>query len=82
LAKGLSRATLLTMARVGAQRRIEELESEIATIRRTFGMGGGRGRKAASAGKPKRRRRKMSAEARKKISDAQTRRWAKQKAKK
>ena len=33
-----------------------------------------------TAGRPKRRRRKMSAEARKRISDAQKARWAKQRA--
>jgi hypothetical protein len=33
-----------------------------------------------AAGRPKRRRRKMSAEARKRISDAQKARWAKQRA--
>ena len=79
------------LARLGAAARIAQLRAEIAQLEKSFpGIGGGtsrRGRPAAAAetgdAQPatKRKRRKMSAAARKKISDAQKRRWAKQKAK-
>ena len=82
---------LRDLARRGAAAKIAELRAEIAHLERTFlGSSGGqarRGRPAASASSDagaqpvKRKRRKMSAAARKKISDAQKRRWAKQKAK-
>jgi len=81
---------LRDLARRGAAAKIAELRAEIAHLERTFLGGSGgqarRGRPAASASADaaqpvKRKRRKMSAAARKKISDAQKRRWAKQKAK-
>ena len=79
------------LARLGATARVAQLRAEIAQLERSFpGVSGAqsrRGRPAAAAADAggaqptKRRRRKMSAAARKKISDAQKRRWAKQKAK-
>jgi hypothetical protein len=77
-------------ARIGAAARIKELQAEIASIRRDFpalsAPGGKRhGRPpsnlAAKLPAPRKRRRKMSAAARKKISEAQKKRWAAQKAK-
>ena len=81
------------LARLGAAARVAQLRAEIAQLERSFpgltGTTARRGRPPATpaaaddgASKPaKRKRRKMSAAARKKISDAQKRRWAKQKAK-
>jgi hypothetical protein len=76
---------------VGAEQRLLELAQEAAGIfamfpelrgpGRGFLAGGQTGRKAAAGAAPRRRRRrKMSAEARKRISDAQKARWARQKA--
>ena len=72
-------------ARRGAAARLEELDRERQMILTEFpelrnGKAAGRGRTktgnaAAEVKKPQRRRR-MSAEARKRISDAQKRRWA------
>jgi hypothetical protein len=78
------------LARIGAAARVAQLRAEIAELERSFpGVAGStsrRGRPPAAAASAdaqpaKRKRRKMSAAARKKISDAQKRRWAKQKAK-
>jgi len=82
---------ILALARRGAQHRYQELVAELESLARQFpGLTAGtravvkRGRKAAAAAaaelrpKPKKRR-KMSAAARKAISDAQKKRWAKQK---
>ena len=79
MAKGMSRETLIALAREGAQARIKALRAELASLESMFG-GERRGRKPGRAAAPKRRRRKMSAAARKRISDAQKARWAKQKA--
>ena len=79
----LDRKTLMELARHGAAARIQQLETEIASIRKAFSGVVRRGRKAiTSATEPAapRKRRKMSAKARKAISDAQKARWAKQKA--
>jgi hypothetical protein len=79
LAKGFSRSELLSLARAGAEARIAELQSQIDTIRATFG-GGNKGRPAgvkAAAAKPKRKRRKMSKAGRAKIAAAAKARWAK-----
>jgi hypothetical protein len=79
------------LARMGAAARVTQLRAELAQLERSFpgvtGTSSRRGRPAAAsaaadaAAPAKRKRRKMSAAARKKISDAQKRRWAKQKAK-
>jgi hypothetical protein len=80
---------ILALARRGAQQRYEELVAELESLARQFpGLRASarevvkRGRKAVRAAvaelKPKKRR-KMSVAARKAISDAQKKRWAKQK---
>ena len=84
------------MARKGAAHKYEELTAELALLvkyfphvtGRTGGMArgvaalskGGKAVMAAVSGEAPRKRRKMSAKARKAISDAQKKRWAKQKA--
>jgi hypothetical protein len=85
---------ILELARKGADHRYQELKAEIASLEKHFPhLGGPRERSApksahvsASAAEPSphpaRKRRTMSAAARKKISDAQKARWAKQKGKK
>ena len=77
---------------VGAEQRLLELAEEAAGIFAIFpelrapGRGfmarglEGRARPSAGTAAPRRRRRKMSAEARKRISDAQKARWARQRA--
>lgn len=82
--------TLHRYAVVGAEQRLAELSKEAAGIFAMFPelrgkgfLGAKRGRPKGSSSEPvapKRRRRKMSAEARKKISDAQKLRWKKKKA--
>jgi len=79
-------------ALIGAEQRLVELAQEIAAIHNAFPelRQGRRGRPAkepssstaADAPKRRRRRRKLSAEARKRISDAQKARWAKQRGQK
>ena len=84
---------LRSYAVVGAEQRLLELAEEAAGIfamfpelrapGRGFMAGGRQGRARPSAGTAaprRRRRRKMSAEARKRISDAQKARWARQRA--
>ena len=76
----LSKQQLHDLARHGAKARIAELESELAAIRKAFPDAGG-GKRDRKRGRPRgKKRRKMSPAARKKISDAQKARWAKQKA--
>jgi hypothetical protein len=77
---------------IGAEQRLAQLAEEASAIYAAFpelrGRKGGRGnssfpgRQASSGGAdaaPRRRRRRLSPEARKRISDAQKARWAKQK---
>ena len=81
---------ILELARHGAQHRYEELKAELALLVRQFPdlrSGAGemvkRGRRAIHAAAQElqpRKRRKMSAAARKKISEAQKKRWATQRA--
>ena len=85
---------MLGWARMGAQVRLRELETERGAILNAFpGLTSSAGpRVGRKPGKPtaaqksqdtsKRKRRKMSAAARKRISDAQKKRWAAQKASK
>jgi len=68
------------LERLGAQARLDQLQSEIAAIRRAF-PGLGRGRRPAAAagdGAPikRRRRSRMSAAARKAVSLRMTKYWA------
>jgi hypothetical protein len=86
MAKARNESSLRSFAIMGARMRIEELQAEIDRIKKQFG---GRtlrvardptGRSApGSASTAKPRRRKMSSAARKRISEAQKARWAKQK---
>jgi hypothetical protein len=86
---------LKAWALLGAQQRLSELDQERAAILSAFPQlrgvttAGGRrpGRppgsgaaKAHATGARKRKRRRMSADARRRISEAQKKRWAKQKA--
>jgi hypothetical protein len=77
---------LKAFARVGAQLRLAEVRSEIAAILKTFpelARATGARQTSSPAGAPKaKKRRRLSAAARKAISDAQKKRWAAQKAKK
>ena len=83
MADAMTRNQLVALARLGAEARIAELQAEIDAIRGMFGAPSAarRGRRpgaglSAPATPRKRRRRKMSAQARKKISDAAKKRWA------
>jgi hypothetical protein len=76
----MSKHDVHSLARLGAAARIKELEDEIAAIRKV--LPGRAPRILIHQPSVKRRRRKMSAAARKKISEAQKKRWAKQKAEK
>jgi len=76
----VSRAELLKLARTGAERRLNELQSEIASLFRLFpdlrrGRRGGRTR-AAAAGGATRRRRGWSAAQRKAAADRMRKYWA------
>ena len=89
-----TRTDLRSYAVVGAEQRLLQLAEEAAQIFAIFPelrapgrgfmairQGGARRQGTAGASEPrtrKRRRRKLSPEARKRISDAQKRRWAKQ----
>jgi hypothetical protein len=82
---------MLALARRGAEHRYAELKAEIAALVRAFPQLRTQRRTratpidisaepAAMIDRPRRKRRKMSAAARRKISLAQKRRWAKQRA--
>src|SRR5262245_8596395 len=83
-------ASILELARRGAQQRYNELEEELASILRQFPnlrstarevvRRGRRAAKAAAAELRPRKRRKISAEGRARIAAAQRARWAKQRA--
>jgi hypothetical protein len=83
-------ASILELARRGAEHRYQELTSELNGLARQFpGLAArarqmvrkGRRTVAAALAEPRpRKRRKLSAAARKAIGDAQRRRWAKQRA--
>lgn len=78
----LSRQELRRLARLGAEARLQELKQEEAVIRRAFPELFRPGRKvrdggANSAGAPARRRRsRMSAAARRAVSERMTKYWA------
>ena len=80
----MQRRDLLTLARLGADARIAELQGEIDAIRRQFRLGGGssgRGRggagNAVAGGTPAAgRSRNISAAGRQRIAAAARRRWA------
>jgi hypothetical protein len=60
--------------------RLQQARALLATMGTTTANGAGRGRKAGAKAKP-RKKRVLSAEARKRIADAQRKRWASQRAK-
>ncbi len=72
-------ADLLRAALIGYEQKLAELEATIAGIKKQIG-GGGAPRKAAAVApegdKPAKKRRVMSPTARKRIADAQKKRWA------
>lgn len=65
--------SLLEAALEGLEQQRRELDNKIATVR---GMLGVRTAKAGPAAAPAKRKRKLSRAARKRISEAQKRRWA------
>ena len=70
----LSREQLRRLARLGAQARLEELRAEEAAIRQAFpDVAGG---PAVPGGGPRRRRSRMSAAARKAVSERMKKYWA------
>jgi hypothetical protein len=79
LATALSNEQLLQLASHGARARLAELRHEMATLLRAFpGVGGApqQGRKPAAPARRARRRGKLSAEGRRRIAEAQRKRWA------
>ena len=68
----LSREELNRLARLGARARLEELRREEAAIRRAFPDLV----RGSAAARPRRRRGKMSASARKAVSDRMKKYWA------
>jgi hypothetical protein len=73
----MNTSTLHKLARAGAVARVAELHAELTEIQKMFPeLVGYRGRLIKQ--RRTRKRRKMSAAARKAISDAQKARWAKQ----
>ena len=67
---------ILEAALVGYQARRETIDQKIAEVRSRLRMDGGGGDVPTPFAKPRRKRRKMSAEARKRISEATKKRWA------
>jgi hypothetical protein len=59
---------------------LASIESEIAQLKQARALLSGGGTKKLASAAPVRKRRKLSAASRKKIADAQRKRWAKQKA--
>ena len=59
---------------------LASIDSEITLLRQARALLSSDGTKNTTAAAPVRKKRKMSAAARKKIADAQRKRWAKQKA--
>jgi hypothetical protein len=75
----LNTEQLRRLARLGAIARLEQLKQEEAAIRAEFPELFGRGRRAETtetAKAPRRRRRKMSADARKAVSERMQKYWA------
>ena len=75
----LSSEQLRSLAAQGARARLLELESEMATISAAFPDVAGAVEKRGSRGSParlKRKRGKISAEGRRRIAEAQRKRWA------
>jgi len=76
----MQKLELLRLARLGAAARLSAIDQERQAILRAFpGLRAGTPPTAGApeAGTPRKRRRRLSAAARKRISDAQKARWAK-----
>lgn len=84
MAKKQLDSTLRSLALLGAEQRLRQLAEEAEALRRTFPELKMRGREMSVGAVPQikraRKRRRLSAEARKRISDAQKARWAKRRA--
>jgi hypothetical protein len=82
------KSSIRQWALIGAEQRLVQLAEEAAAIHRAFPelrQRGGRGGQPDSVAKPgrgrgRRRKRTLSADARRRISEAQKARWARQKA--
>ena len=74
----LNRNDLKHLARLGAKARLEELRQEEAAIRRAFPdlFSKGAAASAGTSGRGRRRRSRMSAAARKAVSDRMKKYWA------
>jgi hypothetical protein len=73
----MDRSELLRLARLGAQARLNALQTEIQQIYRQFpGLKSGRGVKLAASAPAGKGRRKMSAAERKAVSERMTKYWA------
>ena len=73
----MDRADLVRLARLGAESRLSELQGEIQAIYRSFpDLRKGTRSAAPSPVSSKRSRKKMSTAARRKIAQAQKKRWA------
>jgi ElaB/YqjD/DUF883 family membrane-anchored ribosome-binding protein len=75
----LSSEQLRSLAAHGARARLLELESELATIRAAFPDSAGaeeKGSRSRGRARLKRKRGKISAEGRRRIAEAQRKRWA------
>ena len=75
----MNRTELLKLAQLGAEARIAQLQIEIEWIRSQFPSSRKTNAGAAESATPRKRRR-MSAAARKRMSEAQKARWAKRRA--
>ena len=73
----MDRSELLRLAQLGAQARLNVLQTEIQQIYRQFpGLKTGRGVRLSAAASARKGRRKMSAAERKAVSERMTRYWA------
>lgn len=76
LAKAVPNRELLTAALDGLQLQRQKIDDQIRQVRALLGVRRGRPPAAQAAPKPVAKRRTLSAEARKRIAQAQKRRWA------
>ena len=68
---------ILAAALIGLQQKLEQLDEQIATVKSLMGQPKrSRPAKTESSTAAPRKRRKLSAEARKRIAEAQKKRWA------
>lgn len=80
----MAKTTLRSLALIGAEQRLRQLAEEAAALRRAFPelktSSLDAGKEVQPQARQGRKRRRLSAEARKRISDAQKARWAKRRA--